>query len=300
MAAVILVGTRGGVHLVEEDRTIDIGGPVNALAFGERIWAVAGDHDLLVSDDGVTWDAAASITDHSIRCVLPLGDEALAGTAEAHLYRVREGTTEPVVSFDSVEGRESWYTPWGGPPDTRSLAAADDGAVYANVHVGGIPKSTDGGRSWRPTIDVDADVHQVLAREDLVLAACAPGLATSSDGGRTWSVDADGLHGRYCRAVTATEETVLVSASTGPFTKQAAVYRRPLRSSGPFEKCGGGLPDWFGGNIDSHLLATDGSRFALGTGDGEVWASGDQGGSWDLAAKGLAGVSCLVFTPKRS
>jgi hypothetical protein len=291
----ILAGTSAGVHLLEEDRTVDLGGPVRAVGAEGRMWAVSGDHDVHWSDDGTEWEPVASVSDFAVRCVLPAGDEALVGTAEAHLYRVRSGAADRIDTFDNVEGRDGWYTPWGGPPDTRSLAAGGDGTVYANVHVGGIPKTTDGGRTWEPTIDVDADVHQVITHDDLVLAACAPGLAVSSDGGVTWRIDSEGLHGRYCRAVAVAGDTLLVSASTGPFTKQAAVYRRPLRSDGAFEKCGGGLPDWFGSNIDSHCLAAEGATVVLGTGDGDVWLSRDQGGSWDLAAKGLPGISCVAF-----
>ena len=294
MAAVILAGTKSGVHLVEEDRTVDLGGPVTALASDERMWAVVGDHDLLVSEDGVRWTPAGSVSDKAIRCILPVGDQVFAGSSEAHLFRIRDGAAEQISSFESVEGREGWYTPWGGPPDTRSFAAASDGTIYANVHVGGIPKSADDGRSWRPTIDVDADVHQVVAHGDLVLAACAPGLATSVDQGETWSMDSEGLHGHYCRAVAATDETLLVSASTGPFAKQAAVYRRPLRSSETFEKCEGGLPEWFEANIDSHCLVADGERFAIGTAEGEVWISDDDGRTWEPAAKCLPGISSLT------
>jgi hypothetical protein len=294
VAGVILAGSKSGVHLVEEDRTVDLGGPVTALASDGRMWAVVGDHDVAVSDDGTRWTPAGSVSDRAIRCLLPLGDQVIAGSSEAHLYRIQEGSAEQISSFASVEGPEGWYTPWGGPPDTRSLAAAPDGAIYANVHVGGIPKSTDDAHSWRPTIDVDADVHQVIAHGDLVLAACAPGLATSVDAGEAWSMDSEGLHGHYCRAVAAAGDTLLVSASTGPFTKQAAVYRRPLRSSGAFQKCEGGLPEWFGANIDSHCLVADGERFALGTAEGEVWISDGDGRTWDLAARGLPEISGLA------
>jgi photosystem II stability/assembly factor-like uncharacterized protein len=247
------------------------------------------------SSDGIDWKAIATLPDLEIRCLLPSGDEALAGTSEAHLYRVRSSAAERIEAFEQVEGRDGWYTPWGGPPDTRSLAVADDGAIYANVHVGGIPKTTDGGLRWAPTIHVDADVHQVLAHDTLVLAACAPGLAVSSDAGNTWRMDAGGLHGHYCRAVAVGDDTLLVSASTGPFTKQAAVYHRALGSDGRFEKCAGGLPEWFGSNIDTHCLVADGERVAIGTHDGEIWLSEDRGTSWDLAAKGLEGISSLVF-----
>ena len=71
-----------------------------------------------------------------------------------HVVVVRRTTED--VPF--TEGRDRWYTPWGGPPDTRSMTSAD-GKVYANVHVGGVVRSADAGRTWQPTaLDIDADV----------------------------------------------------------------------------------------------------------------------------------------------
>jgi hypothetical protein len=109
-------------------------------------------------------------------------------------------------------------------------------------------------------------------------------------------MDSDGLHGRYCRAVAVAGNILLVSASTGPFSKQAAVYARPLDSDGAFVKRSGGLPEWFGSNVDSHCLAANGDAAAIGTAEGEVWLSLDRGETWQLAAKGLPGVRCLAFT----
>jgi hypothetical protein len=63
--------------------------------------------------------------------------------------------------------------------------------LLAYVHVGGIPRSTDGGATWQPTIDIDNDVHEVRAhprRPDIVMAATAIGLCTSRDRGLTWEV----------------------------------------------------------------------------------------------------------------
>jgi hypothetical protein len=295
VTVVLLAGTQAGVHVIEEDRTLDIGGPVSALAYGDEGWIAADDHRVHISPDGLRWDQVATIPDLEIRCVLPTAGDTYLGTSEAHLYRLRDSAAEPIEEFEDIEGRQTWHTPWGGPPDTRSLSRANDGALYANVHVGGIPTSSDGGRTWSPTIEVDADVHQVLAHDDLVLAACAPGLALSSDGGRTWRMDADGLHAHYCRAVAVSGDTVLVSASTGPFTKQAAVYRRPLRSTGAFEKCAGGLPEWFVANVDTHCLVAVDDRVAIGTDEGEIWLSEDQGSRWERAVNGLGSISCLAF-----
>lgn len=214
-------------------------------------------------------------------CVAGLGGPAVVGTAGAHLLVVEGGEARPVESFDTAEGRSGWYTPWGGPPDTRSLAVGEDGALYVNVHVGGIVRSADGGRTWQPTIDVDADVHQVLVAGDLVVAATAVGLATSSDRGATWTFTKDGLHGSYSRAVAVAGDWLLLTSSTGPFTDRAAVYRRPLTAGEgePFERCS----DWFAANVDTGLLvaAPDGSSVALAAPDGTIHTSADAGITWE-------------------
>src|SRR4029078_6190017 len=105
----------------------------------------------------------------------------------------------------------------------------DDRTVLVNVHVGGICRTTDGGRSWHPTIHVEGDVHEVSAhpdRPELVAAAAAIGLCVSSDGGATWSKEHEGLHAPHCSAVAVCGDDVLVSASIAPFSSEGEVSRR--------------------------------------------------------------------------
>jgi len=171
---------------------------------------------------------------------------------------------------------------------------AVDGAntLFVNVHVGGIVRYDDTGAS--PTLDMDFDVHQVIADpsvEGRVLAACARGLAQSTDG-RVFTYRDDGLHAPYCRAVTFTGDTVLVSASTGPRSNQARLYRSDL-TSGPFEHCRDGLPDWFDDNLDTHCLTVHDESVYAGNGS-QVWRSDDQGGTWDEIASGLPRITCLA------
>jgi photosystem II stability/assembly factor-like uncharacterized protein len=199
---------------------------------------------------------------------------------------------EPVKSFEHVEGREKWYTPWGGPPDTRSLSRSPDGSLYANVHVGGILRSVDEGRSWKPTIDIDADVHQVLAHPSepgLVFAAAAVGLAVTEDGGESWRYETEGFHAGYARAVAIADGVVLVSTSQGPGGRQAALYRRPL-TGGRFQRCTEGLPEWFSSNIDTACVAASGPVVLFGTGEGSLFVSEDRGETWRLVAENLAPV----------
>jgi hypothetical protein len=267
-----------------------------ALVDGRAIWRHIEAQALGQRVDG-HWVQVAEIEGPRGRCLLATEDGLFIGTAEAGLIRYEDGVLVPVKGFQQVDGREAWYTPWGGPPDTRSMARDGAGRLHANVHVGGIPRSTDGGETWAPTIDVDADVHQVVTHPtepNVVLAACAPGLAISRDGGDTWDIDREGLHGPYCRAVAVAADHLLVSASTGPFTDRAAVYRRPLDADGPFERCTDGLPEWFPSNVDSHCLVADGTTVALGTAEGEVFRSGDAGGSWERLADELPAVRALL------
>ena len=260
---------------------------------GEPVTALSG--DWAITSGRALWQGTERVADldgPAATCVLPSPAGVLVGTREAHLLRFVDGVVEQVVSFDEAEGRSGWYTPWGGPPDVRSLAAGPDGALYGNVHVGGILRSVDGGRTWRPTIDVDSDVHQVVADGDTVLAATAYGLARSTDGGREWAFLTDGLHAVYSRAVAVAGDTVVISVSRGPGGQESALYRL---AGGAFERCRPGLPEWFDGNVDTGCLAAWGDTVAAGTGDGSVYVSGDGGRTWDVAASGLGPISALTL-----
>ena len=179
----------------------------------------------------------------------------------------------------------------------RSISTGPGGTILVNVHVGGILRSVDAGTSWAATIDIDTDVHQVLALDGgRALAACAEGLATSDDDGATWTVVDDGLHATYARSVAVAGNTVLLGVSTGPDGDRAAVYRRPLGGAGALERCRVGLPEHLDGNIDTFRLVgePDGTA-AFCTPTGHLYVSADEGATWDLAASDLPAVRCLVL-----
>jgi hypothetical protein len=237
---------------------------------------------------------------HRVNCVASRPDGgAWAGTAEAHLFVVGTGEVpQRVESFEAAEGRDAWYTPWGGPPDVRSICTLGSGTVLVNVHVGGILRSEDEGASWEPTIDLHLDVHQVVAVERRgAVAACAHGLATSLDDGRTWSVSDQGLPATYARAVAVTGGTVILGVSRGPGGGAAAIYRRPLEDEAAFERCRSGLPESLDGNIDTSWLAgSPDGRAAFATRSGDLYSSEDEGRTWELLASGLPPVRCLSLS----
>lgn len=76
----------------------------------------------------------------------------LVGTAEAKLAWLKKDQLEFIDTFKDVAKADEWYTPWDGPPDTRSLAISNDQkALYADIHVGWINYSYDGGATWSST-----------------------------------------------------------------------------------------------------------------------------------------------------
>ena len=290
----VLVASREGLHPFDDAggaRPVQFAGrAVTTIApHGRELWAAVEGSELWHASDG-EWSHTADVPSLRATCVGATDADVFVGSSEARLFRVAGERLEAVAAYDRAEGRSTWYTPWGGPPETRSLSEWDDD-LYVNVHVGGILRTDDRGEHWTPTIDIDADVHQVATAEGLVLAACAGGLAVSEDRGTTWRLRADGLEAPYSRAVAVCGDAVLVSASSGPRGGRSAIYRGAL-SSGGFERCRDGLPEWFDDNIDSSCLDAlpDGSFAAFGTSDGHLFGSVDAGSSWTELASGLPSV----------
>ena len=292
-----LVGTRNGLFGQGGGSWLD-GREITALAAdADGCWALADGRDVVRVRDG-TVETVASVEGEVARCLLPLMDGVLIGTANARLALTRGGAVKMLAAFDDAEGREGWYTPWGGPPDTRSLSAGPGGSVFANVHVGGILRADSPAGSWEPTIDIDADVHQVLAdpgQAGHVVAATALGLAESPDGGGSWRFKTEGLLAAYARAVALDGEVLFMSASAGPRGGRAAVYRRAPGEDG-FGKCAGGFPEWFDRNIDSHDLAAAAGLVVFGA-DGRLFVSEDGGGSWRDEGTAYPETTCVAIAP---
>jgi hypothetical protein len=301
MAPLLFVGTDDGLHRLGADgrwsRSLE-GREVRALAADvDGWWAVAGGSELWWVGSADDRRLVATLADGRLNCVLVSSVGLLVGADRARLLRLEDDRLEEVASFQRAEGRDDWYTPWGGPPDVRSLAEdSDDGTIFANVHVGGIVRSGDGGATWEPTLDIDADVHQVLAPpgSGVALAASAWGLGGSTDRGGRWDFDERGLHGSYLRSVAASDRSVFVGASEGHMGRQSAVYRR-RGAGGTFVRCTDGLPEWFGSNIDTFCLVARDDEVAFGTEDGSVSWSEDEGDSWSDVASGLPPVRCVAF-----
>ena len=193
----IMVGTRDGLHAIAPQRqTFFDGHEVGRLAWdGQCFWAVTdGDTIWRGADD---WEAVAKTDEFGVRCILPSTIGVLAGTSDGRVVRLDGSDLVPFAGFDRVEGRDKWWQVGGldAAANTRSLAQAPDGTLYANIHVGGIYRSCDLGATWEPTIDQETDVHEIQAFADGVVIAATgmAGLCISRDAGDSWDSITEGL-----------------------------------------------------------------------------------------------------------
>ncbi len=270
--------------------------------------AIVGGHSLSRRGPGGEW-ASIATSELELSCCMVVGGVIYVGTDDARVLRLTPGgnSLEHIDSFNSVAGRETWFAGSAiingqrlGPPlGIRSMAAnSNESVLFVNVHVGGIPRSLDGGKTWQPTIDINTDVHEVRAHltdPDLVAAASAVGLCISRDSGTTWIIERDGLHAPHCSAVAFSGDDILVSAATDPFATNGRIYRRSSKPDGSLTAVEGGMPDWTAGITDTGCIATSGSSIAIADRGGNLYCSEDSGRSWSCKSTGLLGPSGVLI-----
>jgi hypothetical protein len=308
----ILVATWGdGLFAVAGDgSTQEIANqPVRGLAPDGRggALAIVGRHSLRRRAASGEW-ATVATSEFELSCCVAAGDTIYVGTDDARVLRLSQGgVLDPMDGFDDVAGRDTWFAGSAivngqrvGPPlGIRSVAANSNGSIlFANVHVGGIPRSMDGGRTWQPTIDIASDVHEVRAHPvnpELVAAAAAVGLCISRDSGATWITERDGLHATHCSGVAFSGDDIIVSAATDPFAAEGRIYRRPVTSDGSLVAVEGGMPAWTEGIVDTGCIATNGSSIVVADRAGNLYVSDDFGRSWSSRSTRLPAPSGVLI-----
>lgn len=252
------------------------------------------DRSAIVSDTGltVTDKTATSLTElpssDQVETVDILDDgTVLIGTEGPHIYQVSDGRLNLLEAFETLECRDDFYTPWGGPASVRSFAHTDDGWVYADIHVGSIVRSPDRGKSWElVTPDLHEDVHQVAThprQQDALFANTANAVYISEDRGNTWEHRSEGFPYYYGRAIAVHPEDgdcLLATVSRGPHSNvDGRLYRSDDRGR-TWSHVTSGFPESTPSNIDTFQIAftTDGRAWAAL--DRELLVSDNRGQSW--------------------
>ena len=306
MQSKILVGTTDGLHEVDGERRILLGGhEVTSLASGDAgWWAIIDGREIWGTGSDGAWDQVAPALDTRVNCLLATAAGLFVGASEARLFALRGETLEPVRAFDKTEGQESWYTPWRGPPDVRSMSADPAGALYVNVHVGGVPHSADGGVPWKPTIDINSDAfirsYSTVAQAGslrLLLADLQSARTPANPGdskptnctGRTFGLSPSPARPSWSAPLPARIQTAQPS-TTGRWTGRS-------RSSGAGMACPSGTPitstpsAWQRQARSRHsgLMRAPCSSRPMREGTGRWWRRGfHRSGAWPLLDNGSA------------
>ena len=278
---------------------------IRCLDEGVRCAAIGlADGQVVVLSNGQAQPRATGIGD-PVECIALLSEEplqVLLGTEPPHVYCLNgDEPAHRIESFDALECRQSWYTPWGGPPAVRSLARSGDW-VFADIHVGSIMRSPDRGTTWEPvTPDLHADVHQVATApmEGRLYANTADAVFVSDDYGHSWEHRQEGLANRYGRALAVhprDPDCLLASVSKGPG------HGRDVQGKLYFSHDAGrtwtrvleGFPE-AKGNIDTFHIAFDAEGIAWAAVEAQLYRSEDRGEHWSAfwhAPADIVAVAC--------
>ncbi len=231
-----------------------------------------------------------------------------AGGKPASLFVSRDGGE----TWEELEGlrhrrRWWWFSP-GDPPgwtpyvQALALSPTDPDVILAGIELGGVLRSTDGGRTWsghrRGAL---LDCHSLKFHHtngDWVYEGGGTGVgaAFSRDGGATWQQPKAGLGRKYgwmVAADPARPEVWYLSASPQPNLlrgefdppahqdgqARAHIYRSV--GGAAWEKLSGGLPQ----PLDhmAYALVTDSTapgQLYAGLSNGEIWHTADYGDTW--------------------
>jgi photosystem II stability/assembly factor-like uncharacterized protein len=290
----------------------------------QRLYAGTFDRGLFRSaDGGETWAPAGEGIPHArvLSVAVSPSDRTggvgaiFAGTEPSSLYRSRDGgeTWEDMPQLREIPSAPTWSfppRPWTSHVRWISPHWDDPNLIYAGIELGGVMRSTDGGRTWedrRPGSYHDS--HAVLTHPtafERVYEAAGGGVAVSDDSGASWREVDDGMDRHYVWGLAvdpADPDLWYVSATHSARyahgdreSAEAYIYRR--RGSEPWQALRGGLPDPLPVMPYALLAPRDRpNELYAGLRDGQIWHSSDQGERWQRLDIQLNGLLALVALP---
>lgn len=181
----LALGTHDGIYKSKDGgrswrkTVLDGQDAMNLAAGGSRTVWTAG-HDVLArsEDGGLTWrnvqpDGLPHLDVHGF-AIDPRDGSLWAALAGDGLYRSRDGGAR----FELVTGEVG-----GG---VMALAVTEDGRILAGDMRQGLMVSSDGGRSWRRTLEAGLMGIAINPSDPKRIVATGPGILLSTDGGGSW------------------------------------------------------------------------------------------------------------------
>ncbi len=245
-----------------------------------------------------------------------------AGTEPSALFRSTDGgeTFEMVRALWDHPHRKEWQPGGGGQAIHTILPHPNDASkVTVAMSTGGVYRTSDGGDSWEPAnrgikVEFMPDdiqypeygqcVHKVARSAvdpDMLFAQNHGGVYRSDDAGTSWTSIGEGLPYDFGFPVVTHPRNpgtayVFPLVDAGDRFPPDGVCRvwRTTDAGASWEELGKGLPDsGFYAAVLRDAMCTDGGDPAglyFGSRDGSVYASNDEGESWQVVAEHLPDV----------
>ena len=220
MAKTLFVGTKKGFFALSPasndswrvaHRALE-GVEVSDLIFQRernRLWAATHGKGAFCSDDlGQSWQGAGTpemAKLHALHDHPGSPDELYGGGEPAQIYKSADGgkSWTRLGDLNSCAGASKWFYPLpvvGTHIRSVAPSAYDRNVIFGAVQVGGVVRSSDGGKSWTDFRNLDLDIHTVRLhprdQKRVYAAGGHEGFFRSADGGETWKHLSAGL-GRF-------------------------------------------------------------------------------------------------------
>jgi photosystem II stability/assembly factor-like uncharacterized protein len=271
-------------------------------------------------DGGATWEQAGAEIPHKRVLSIAISPShrvdgtgvVYAGTEPSNLYRTDDDgrSWQDFPRLPELPSAPGWSfppRPWTSHVRWIAPHHHDPELLFAGIELGGVMRSTDGGRTWedrKPNSYHDS--HAVLTHQHApgrVYEAAGGGVARSDDAGASWTTVDDGMDRHYVWGLAvdpADPDLWYVSASFSAREAhrangdaQARLYRR--RGDGPWQPLTGDLPDPLPYMPYALLTLRDRpSTLLAGMQHGEILLSEDAGDSWRALGVKLPGLLALA------
>jgi photosystem II stability/assembly factor-like uncharacterized protein len=238
-----------------------------------------------------------------------------AGTEPSSLYVSEDDgeTWTDLASLRDLPSAPTWSfppRPWTSHVRWIALSVHDPELIFAGIELGGVMRSTDGGKTWEDRKPGSYhDSHCIRTHpvdRTRIYEAAGGGVAISIDAGDTWTPVDEGMDRHYVWALAVDPddpERWFVSASHSARyahrddeSSEAMIYRK--EGDQPWQPAMSGLEQPMP-EMPYVLLTIPGEPATIfaGTRQGSLFISTNRGDSWDRTNVQLDGILQLVHAP---
>jgi hypothetical protein len=303
-------------HVVHDDVTGTIYAAAASEWHGSAVWRSTDlGESWQLSSEGIGYDESDGRTVSKVSSLAARNDRVLVGVEAPGIFQSTDGgeTFSLLTTLEGQPGSEEWDDPANQPPGHLGISGLtldedDDARFWAIVQGVGLFETEDGGTSWTPRNrglradwprsheEVGFCVHRMVRADDTrMYQQNHVGMHRSDDLGHTWTEITEGLPTEFGFAAAAHPHdrdtfyvipldpghgrTMPEGRTTVWQTRDAGSTWRPLRHGLPQRDAYIGVLR-LAMTVDAH----DTPGLYFGSSTGQLFASNDEGESWNVIA----------------